>query len=121
MLEFSDLILKLTHQVTLSFGGDVSQCESSGFAELHCSVLESVVYKESKSSHVFLKSGFRMSLVFEAERSYENYILALSWLPGISLNVHTFSQHVPYLTRKRNSCDGCHNRVFYSLCEMEVA
>lgn len=67
--------------------------------------LESVVYKESESWHVFLKSGFTMRLVFEAECGYENHILASSWLPGISLHIHTFSHHVPYLTRKRNSCD----------------
>lgn len=119
--EFSDLILKLTHQVTLSFGGDVSTCASSGFAELRCSILESVVYKESESWRVFLKSGFTMRLVLEAECGYENYILPSSWLPGISLHMHTFSHHVPCLTGKRNSCDWFHDRVFYSLCDMEVA
>ena len=77
--ELSDLVLKL-HLVLL--WGDVSNSESSEFADLHCSGFESVIYKESKTSHVLLKSGFRMSLVFEAERSYENYILASSWLLG---------------------------------------
>lgn len=77
--EFSDLVLKLHLDL---LWGDVSNSESSGFADLHCSGLESVIYKESKTSHVFLKSGSRMSLVFEAERSYENYILASSWLLG---------------------------------------
>lgn len=31
---------------------------SSGFGELYCSVLESVIYKEYKSFHSFWKSGF---------------------------------------------------------------
>ena len=61
----------------------VSNSESSGFADLLCSGFESVIYKESETSHVFLKSGFRMSLVFKAECSYENYILASSWLLGL--------------------------------------
>lgn len=78
--ELSDLVLKL-HLVLL--WGDVSKSESSGFADLLCSGFESVIYKESKTSHVFLKSGFRMSLVFKAECSYENYILASSWLLGL--------------------------------------
>lgn len=38
----------------LVLGGDVS----SGFGELYCSILESVIYREFKSFHLFLKSGF---------------------------------------------------------------
>lgn len=56
-----------------------------------------------------------MSPVFETEWGYENDTLASFWLAGISLNMHIFLKHVPYLTRKVNSYDCYHNRMFYGL------
>lgn len=73
--------------------------------------------KSANPSFIFEKWLWKMSLVFETECSYENYTLASFWLAGISLNMHSFLKHVPYLTWKVNSYNCYHNRILDSpLC-----
>lgn len=43
--------------------------DSSDFEELYSSILESVIYRECKSFHLFLKSALQMSLASETECS----------------------------------------------------
>lgn len=122
LIEFSNLVLNIkSSNVILEGQVMLPKHDSSEFEELYSSILESVIYKECKSFHLFLKSVLQMSLAFETECRYENYTLASFCLAGIGLNMHIFLKHVPSLTRKVSSCDCYHSRILYHLCAMEVA